>query len=648
MWHKQPIAAIAIAVIVLLAGSVLAGDEMKFGKISDADWQVGAPDNYPEANAVVIMRQGQLTIKDDVIITEYLVRIKILTEAGAEEVGDRYVEWHRESARLKKFKAHTITPDGKKHKVEKNAIFEKEYGDYKRKTFTFPLLEPGCIVEYRYRVFSDSFWRLRPWYFQSDIYTLKSTFSTTIPNGYIYNVSYYNIPPYLTEPIVTERPDMDSHLTYRNTLKTFKWELVHLPPIKDEPYMASKNDYRSSLRFTIVSYTYRGMERKYLKSWVELGEIMQKHFDDYEDKKKDTRKLAEQATAGLTDPRAKSRALYDYVTAEFATVEDIDGRWLAHDHSSGMLKEKKGNGEEKNLLLIKMHQAIGLEAWSVMISTRDHAKFDSKFPDLRQFNYIIAYVQFSDGYKFLDCAGRLSPYGLLPPRCITTGGLLVDGSESQVIRIKQKGLYSGRTDRTRMYINEFGQASCSTQCSFRGYYASLYGRRYEDKQPDEFVEEYFLDRLDIEYALGDYDCRLDSADSFVMTADYTPEGLVTPLDNNLLINPVSYAFRSNPFESERRFFPVDFSYPFTYKNVVELFVTSDVEQYLLPDDVTHQIDGATFTRKSTVTDSSVIMISTLLIEQPEFKPPVYSDVRELFAKVALATEDEVTAILTTE
>ncbi len=648
MLHRQIAAVVVLAAVVFAATSAGADDEVKYGKISDADWQAVAPDDYPEANAVVLVCQGNLAIKSDVIITEYLVRIKILTEAGAEEVGDRYVEWHSDFARLKKFEAHTITPKGKKHKVEKNAIFEQEFGDYRRKTFTFPALEPGCIVEYKYRVFSDSFRYLRRWFFQTDIYTLKSAFSVSVPNGFEYNVSYQNIKPYLTEPIVSERLDMNGNTARGETIKTFKWELVNLLPVKDEPYMAAEYDYRSSLRFTVVSFTYRGMVHDLTQTWSELGESMQKFFDDYRNKKGDVRKLAEEATVGLTEPREISRALYDYVAGEFATVDDIQGRWFAHDHTAGILEEKKGTGEEKNLLLAKMHQALGLQTWPVMISTRDHARFDSRFVDLRQFNYIINYVQFDDGYVFLDCAGRLSPYGLLPPRCVTQGGLLVEGKKSELIRISQQGLYSGRTDRTRMYIDNLGQATCSTVCSFRGYYASLYGRRYESREPEKFIEEYFLDRLDIEYALGDYECQLDSADSFVMTADYASEDLVVALDNNLLVKPVSYAFRTNPFKSEKRFFPVDFSYPRTYKNIVELFVTSNVEEYLLPEDVTQDIAGAKFTRKSEATDSSAIVVSTLLIENPEFPPRLYRRIRDLFGTVALATEDEITVVLATE
>jgi len=89
-----------------------------------------------------------------------------------------------------------------------------------------------------------------------------------------------------------------------------------------------------------------------------------------------------------------------------------------------------------------------------MISTRDRAKLDPDYPDLRQFDYLIAFVQFGNDYEFLDCSSRLTPYGLLPPNCLVDGGLLLDGKESQLVRVRGKVIYSGRTDQTSMSVGK--------------------------------------------------------------------------------------------------------------------------------------------------------------------------------------------------
>jgi hypothetical protein len=131
----------------------------------------------------------------------------------------------------------------------------------------------------------------------------------------------------------------------------------------------------------------------------------------------------------------------------------------------------------------------------------------------------------------------------------------------------------------------------------------------------------------------------------VMTADYTAPDLVSKLDNNLVIEPVGYAFRNNPFKSKKRFFPVDFNYPFTYKNVVKINVTDSVRRYLLPLDTVIAIPGASFARECRQAGSAASVTTTLIIEKPEFLPPAYAQLRDFFDQVARASEDDVTAVL---
>jgi len=632
-------------VVLLAAGSSLADKDPKFGKITNEEWEIGAPADYREADAVVIFSRAHLEVKERNVVTKYHYRIKILTQAGADRVGDQSISWHREYDKVKKFQAHTVTPDDRKHKVQDDAIFTKEAGDYRERVFTFPALQAGCIIEYSYTLLNERFWYLQPWYFQTDIYTLKSTFSVAIPSGFVYHVLYQNVPPGLRNPSVDERLDIHGDLRKGETIKTFTWEQNSLPPITDEPYMSSEYDYRSSLRFQIVSYEHRGFTYDYWESWETKGEHLQKYFDEYCNREKDAKRLAEQVTAGMVTPREKSRAIYDFLAGGYRTVFDYTSRYFAHERMSELMETKSGSGEEKNLLLVRMHQAVDIPAWPVVISTRDHAKFDAGYADLRQFNYLICFAQFGNEYEFIDCSSRLSPYGVLPPNCLADGGLLVDGKQSQLVKILSRNVTSDRVDRSIMVVDADAVVTCSTTCTFSGYYASHYADRYERITPEEFIDDYFMERLDAEPTLGKYECRLDSAGSFVLNLDFSTGDLVTRLDNNLLIKPVGYAYRTNPFEKQKRFFPVDFTYPFTYENVVEILVHDSVIRYELPADTSDRIVGASFYRETKATDSSVVVQSILKIERPEFLPVAYTMLREFFGRVARAGEDEVVATL---
>lgn len=634
-------------ILLLFVTSATAKDKIKFGKISDYEKAVGPPVDYPEANSLILFDRANATISNDNIEFKYHVRMKVLTVAGVDEIGEHSVTYYKKYDKLKRFKAHTITPDGKKHKIEKNAIFEKTSGNVKRKTFAFPALEPGAIIEYQYSIISKRYQYLKPWYFQNNIYTLKSEFSATVGSGFTYNVLYQNVPPEFREAKMKEVVDINQASTFA-TLKTYTWTRENLPPITDEPYMSDENDYRSSLRFQLVTYEDAYNYIKFLKTWPELGEIKQKDFDDYCNKDKEIKKLAEEVTQGLNTDIEKSRAIYEFVTNEYKTSEDYVYRYFVNEKLSDMLREKRGSGEEKNILLARMHAAAGIPSWPVLISLRTNSRFNPDFPYLPQFNYIIAFVQFEKSYEFLDTSNKLSPYGILPPQCLADGGLLVDGKNSELVRIPIRPIESIRTDRTRVYVSADGQVACSTQSRFTGYYASRMAKLLEKKDTEEFVKDYFVEDLNVTYSLGDYECALDSAGEFVMTANFTADELVTTLDNNLLIQTPRYYFQSNPFKSEKRFFPVDFTYPFTYRNIVDIFLEDTAVENILPESFFKVIDGAQIRRNASVNDSCITVDFTLIVEEPLFRPAKYPELRELFDMVARTDEDKVTVVLAGE
>lgn len=617
-----------------------------FGKISDAEWQAGAPADYPEAGAVILFDRAEVFVKREIIEIDRHMRIKVLTPAGIEEVGDLSFMYDKEFDKLKGFEAHTITPDGKKHKVEKNAIFEKTVGAYEEKTFSFPVVKEGVIVEFKYHIRSKNYRYLKPWYFQNRIYTLRSSFSVSLSTGFSYNIQYSHVPPQDRNPVETQSLDPEREFGTVRYIKTFTWERKNMPPIRNEPYMSSINDYRSALHFQIYSYEDQYNYLIFVENWDKLGEEFENRIlDDYRNKGGDIKQLAREVTAGAATPQEKSKALYEYAKATYEVSEEYERGYFIQDKISKLLEHKYGSAEEINFLLAELHRAVDIPAWPVLISTREHGRVDPNSPDLRQFDYMITFVQFGDKWEFLDTSNRLLPYGLLPPQCLTDVGFLIDGKESSLVKISIKDIESGRLDKTRIFIGDDGVAVCSTECCFTGYYASEYASNYEGKKPDEFIDEYYIDRLKINCDIGNYCCEKDSLERFLVRLDYSTDDMVDRLDNNFLIKPVSYAYRNNPFKSEKRFFPVDFSYPFVYRNEVDIYYRDTVEQCLLPDDIVIAIEGASFERQSRMSDSCVTVISTLTVQNPQIPPQQYGELRRLFERIAQATEDEVTAIM---
>ncbi|MEE9443985.1 MAG: DUF3857 domain-containing protein [candidate division Zixibacteria bacterium] len=633
---------LAIILVICWCNSICWGQ--KFGKVESPEWEIGAPADYPEANAIILFKNGKLSVSWDKIEMARHVRIKILTQAGIDEL-DEFEIYLDEDDKLKNFKAHTITSDSKKHKVNKDAIFDKEVGKDKIRTFTFPALEPGCIIEYQYKIRNKRYRHLSPWFFQDDLFVLKSHLDVELSQGFSYNINYFNMPFDKRTGQEKEIPDPTKQMGTA-FLKVCSWDMENLLPIKDEPYMCARKDYMAGLGFRLVSFTNRyGSTTYYSTTWGERGDDYRKYLhDDYCNQNKEVKKLAAEITSGLVNLREKSKAIYEYVAREFKT-SDTPRQWFTNEKMSKLFQNKSGSSEEKNLLISELHKAVDVPSWPVLISTRKNGKFDPENVNTSQFNYLITFAQFDDGWEFLDASSKYIPYGILPSKCLTNGGLLLDGKNSSPVKMTIQPFDSYRLDLVRMYVDSDGLVTCSTESKYSGYFAASYGREFEENSQEDFLDDNYFDRLDIEYELGECSFDLDTSGMFVGEINFTSEDLIRNLDDNLLISPVQYALRNNPFKSAKRIFPVDFAFPRIYHNLIEVFVSDSVSEFILPDNILEEIDGAIFERTSKVTDSSVIIGSKLTILEPLFKPHKYASLRNLFDKVALASEDQLTAVI---
>lgn len=617
----------------------------KFGKIDDSEWYISAPDDYPEASAVVIFDKQFVKVSLQNVKIERHVRIKVLRSTGIDEVGDQSITYYKKNNKLKHFKAHTITPDGKKHKVEKDAIFDKTFNNLVTKSFSFPQVAEGVILEYRYTI-NKKYFNLPSWYFQNDIYTLKSSITVSLEAGFAFDMLYRNVPSIYKKPKVESKPAPKSW--GMSTLKNYTWEMENLFPIKDEPFMSAVNDYRASLRFLLTSYTYPdGTSEMIVKNWMDQAKGLENWFDDYCNKDKDIKKLTEEITVGLQTQEEKSKAIFEYIKTNYKSSDNYMTRYFKNDKISGLLKEKIGTPEEKNMLVVQMHRAIDIDSWPVLISMRSNGQFDPSYSDHRQFNYIISFVQIGENWEFLDVADRNALYGILQPQCLTNGGFLIDGKNSQLVRMGIKPINSSRNDITTMNINSNGLAICSTSSVMTGYYAAEMLNEYDNTTPKKFVDNFIIDPVGKTISLGEYTCSPDDSNNFIVTGSFSTNELVRNLDENLIVKPISLSFEKNPFNSENRFFPIDFTYAFIYQNIVKINLDKTPKEIHLPTDVLSDLGNMRLSRTSVLEGSTVIITNTLEVFKPEFKSTKYKHVKELFEQLSLLDDEEISFVYET-
>ncbi|MDZ4723931.1 MAG: DUF3857 and transglutaminase domain-containing protein [candidate division Zixibacteria bacterium] len=608
-----------------------------WGKVTPEEKSVVAPADYPEANAVILFDRAVLSVTANEMGIKYKrhIRIKVLSKAGADEAGNAEIIYHEGDA-IKSLRAHTILPNGETIKVDKKDFFTKTSGSFEIVTFAFPSLDSGCIIEYSYGDLNNRYSNLDPWYFQDEIYTLQSQFTLVLAPGFTYSSSFSNAPRGFKDPITEEDPNPDN---LAQPFMSFTWTQNNLPPIKEEQFMGAQEDYYSSLNYQLESYKSPQQTFNYIRNWNELGKEFQDYLDEYT-QSGNADELSAKLTSGLTTQEEKLSALYEHVTRDYKT-ESNSGRWLNNDNLKAFLKAGYGSAEEKNILLAELLKKSGIQAWPVLISTRGNRKFNPQSYHLSQFNHILTFAQLDSSVIFLDASSRHCPLGMLPPSCLVDGGFLVDGKESQLVNVLRVEPRNYRLDVTNLLVDSSQIAHCSTRCTFLGYFAPEYGDLSEKSDLKEFISGQILDEIGSPYSYDTGSISTDSSGLYALETQFTMNDYVQTLDNNVVLKPISYYMRENPFKNTKRFFPVDFNFPFTYHSMMSIRADRTVSSVELPKNLTLEIAGVKYIRQASFADGVILIDSRLIVSQTIFVPSEYDELRKLFESIAQAQEDDI-------
>ncbi|MEA2030377.1 MAG: DUF3857 domain-containing protein [candidate division Zixibacteria bacterium] len=645
MFLTKIIRSLIVCVVLLIFSIPLSTYGLdKWGKVGASEWITSAPIDYPEANAIVLFEHGFVGItkdKDDKWEFSFHKHIRelVLTQAGVDEVSQAEIAFNsnKDDPRIENIKAHTISPDGSVYEVSEDDMYVKKVNDGYVQSFAFPKVDSGYIVEISYKLPKGI---IVPtyWYFHNKLYTKESKFVYESIEGtkYIYVTS--NIPPIKRSPACRTHKDTLGFNEVEVTVQSYSWLLKNLPPIKAEPYMTCVEDYQSAVHITPkYSEEFWNVEN-IAESWGKLGYYFEEFgIEDYLQKPRKFRKYVHKATKGCKTDYEKSKTIYEYVTNNFEIIQSDN--LIIHDDLAEMWKEKNGTPAEKNLMLLEMLRAARIDAWIVLLCTRNSARFNPRWLGYNQFNHIIVFTEVEQGGIYLDATSKYCPYGTLPPVCHVETGLLVHSDKSELVKIITKDLNSDRYDYTQIWISPDGSAACTTKTMTRGYPAVSYGQYYEQHEPDEFIE-YLLDE-DEKVELKSHSVELDSTGRFTIETVYNIEGLIREIEGNFLVEVPNFQFDSNPFKSARRFFPVDFGFPFGYHNTVNIHVNDSNMSVILPEDIVLDGNGLKYVRQSRSIGNAVTVESKLSINRPLFNVDEYDRIRKFFKRVEKTTDDPV-------
>ena len=372
------------------------------------------------------LRQLQVTTVYDSGLASHFhqVAYQPLTAAAAERSRSYVFYYHADRQTVNVRAARVLRKDGRVDEAIEsghapvNDPTINMYTSQRAYIIRFPRLEPGDVVELRYRIQDVAARNELADYF-GEVVSLQS-------DEPIASVEYVLVAP----------KDKQLHMSHSQLPHLKTSDEVHgdrrirrvwvddVAAIEREPRMPPLSELLAHVHVSTFP------------SWSEVGRWYWTLARDKVDADDNIRALARELVKGKTDERAKVAAIYRHVGSEVRYVALELGIEGIRPRSAALtLARGWGDCKDKATLMVSMLREVGIEAELVLVRTRLRGDFDTTTASLAPFDHAIAYVPTLDLY--LDGTAEITGTGELPAMDRGAVGLRISGGEGKLVRLSQ-------------------------------------------------------------------------------------------------------------------------------------------------------------------------------------------------------------------
>ena len=359
---------------------------------------------YPLAKSIVVLNEGKMEISSsgssELSVFEYHRIVKVLDCFGQNNI-DVVIPYSPDSD-FELLQARTISPDGRITVLDEKNIYDVTaypkfvfYSDQRAKIFTFPCVEKGALLEFRYRINIHMHTFYHYWSFQESDPDLISRFTLMLPSNWKVN---YKIKGGDLEPQIGVSAD--------GTTTTMVWEARNVEPFKEEFGQPPFREVGLNLIMSPINiYSWDDVANWYynlIKLPLEPGDGI--------------RELTSRLIEGIEDKKERLRRIYQWIrdNVRYVAIEIGKGGYQPHP-AEEVLKNRYGDCKDMVTLLCSMAREGGIDVYEAMISTWENGICDTTLPSQLQFNHVIAFSEIdSDRTVWMDPTAKGTPFGRLP------------------------------------------------------------------------------------------------------------------------------------------------------------------------------------------------------------------------------------------
>ncbi|MCI0666154.1 MAG: DUF3857 domain-containing protein, partial [Acidobacteria bacterium] len=492
----------------------------------------------------------------------HYVRIKIFSERGKETQSKIDIPYFT-GVQIKDIAGRTIKPDGTMVELKKDAIFDREivkYGRFKlkAKSFAMPGIDPGAIIEYRWREVHAGGTNYVKMQFQRAIpVQLVRYYVKPHPNALygMKTITFQGNPAPFTK-------DKDGY---------FRTEMTNVSAFREEPRMPPEDQVRTWM----LVYSAPDVKKDPMSFWKDLGKKLYEETRDSMKVNDDIRKASTEAIGDATTPEQKLERLFNFCRTKIKNVTD-DASGLTSDQIQKLkdnkspadtLKRGYGTGRDINFLFASLTTAAGFEARYARLSDRSRKFFDPNFTDdyfIRAYNIA---VKVSDQWRFFDPGTNHVPFGMLRWQEEGIQALVTDSKEPAFFSTQLSPAEKSSQKRTaKLRLSEDGTLEGEVRVECSGHFAFEMKEDYDDEsaeQRESKLRETVKGRLGgIELSEIKIESANDPLKPFVYSYKLRVPGYGERTGKRLFLQPAYFQKGIGPlFPTSIRQHDIYFSYP---------------------------------------------------------------------------------------
>lgn len=650
---------ILIGLILFSNGIILAVPRptFKFGEISIKDF---IPTSYKvdsSAAAVYLFDNGKAYFEGNsegylsVIYTKH-ARIHLLNKNGFDAATITlpvYDYSDNTRDKIKKIEAVVYNLENGKiieTKVDKESLFKEKVSRgvtiYK---FTFPNIKVGSILEYRYTLEVPNPGGLRTWIFQGDYPRLWSELDLSLPDIYRftplafgsqkldYDTAFYDTGTFSLIDRSNSYAKSNLYTINCGITKSI-WGMQNVPGLKNEPYITSIKNFQSRIEFVYTAFAPdNNAPRPVMQNWQQICEELMRDKDfglELDAPNNFLTEILNKLKGNDTSQLEIVKRIYAFVRDNFNCI-DQDAIYLSQSLRE-TIENKKGNVADLNLLLTAIYRKAGFAAIPLLLSTRNNGLPSESYPLLRNYNYVLCYLNVNDINYILDASIPMLGFNKLDKQCYNDNGRLISTTPS-IIKLSSDSLLDLKTTAVFAGKNEKGGLITSITATLSYDESRIIRQRLISQNQNNLLAE-IKQHFPVDVSINNF--QIDSLNNKdePITISYD---LQFPWEDDIIyFNPViGESLKENPFKAANRKYPIHLNAAFDEVYSMNFLIPDDYIVDELPKSarLIYENNKGLFEYLITKSGSTIYFNMRSKFTTASFEAEEYDQLREYFAQI---------------